>query len=368
MMHNFLLIIGLIAILLGCNSKNGNKDIIGSTSGYTDSTMLILHDVEKQIPIDTAYIVNNRFLFSVKILEPTQFVIMTGFGSQADFEYKFFWIDKGNIKIQATKGNLKYARVKGSNIQEQADELLKSKKLINTRRDSLNAEFMRTTRKDSAKYDSLLLVQSELINSELEIDTLFIRNNPNSLESAYILTFAMKSISKASTKSLFDNLTLKMQESKYGKSISQYLNLSMDFKIGDSAKDFHLPDLNGNKIGLCNYKGKYLLLEFWGSGCGPCRMENPYLREYYKEFKEKGFEILGITLDKNKDEWEKAVQKDSIMWTTIGDLKGMEGDIVITYNIKHIPKNYLIDPNGVIIAVDLRGNKLREKLIEIFEK
>jgi peroxiredoxin len=368
MMRNFLLTIGLIAIIFGCSLKNENKDIIGSTSGYTDSTMLVLHDVENQIAIDTAYIVNNRFRFSVKISEPTQFAIMTGMGNKSEFEYMFFWVDKDNITIKAAKGNLRFANTKGSALQKQSEKLLKSKKLIYSKRDSLISEFMRTERKDSTRYDSLLVVQSEINIAETKSDTLFIRDNPNSLISAHLLTFVMKQIPKYATKSLFEDLTLEMKESKYGQTINQFLNLSKDFKIGDSAEDFHLPDLKGNKIGLCNYKGKYLLLEFWGSGCGPCRMENPNLRANYKEFKDKGFEILGITLDKNIDEWEKAVQKDSIIWTTLGDLKGMEGDVIITYNIKYIPKNYLIDPSGIIIAEDLRGHKLGEKLKEIFEK
>lgn len=157
-----------------------------------------------------------------------------------------------------------------------------------------------------------------------------------------------------------------MQSTKYGISIKKYLELSRDLKVGDEAIDFLLPDLDGNLVGLSNFKGKYILLDFWGSGCGPCRMENPNLLRNYIAYRNKGFEIISISFDKNSEAWANAVKKDSMIWTTVCDLKGSDGDVIMTYNVYFVPTYFLIDPDGVIIDKFLGTGQLDGKLKEIF--
>ncbi|MCD4769968.1 MAG: TlpA family protein disulfide reductase, partial [Bacteroidales bacterium] len=122
----------------------------------------------------------------------------------------------------------------------------------------------------------------------------------------------------------------------------------------------------GNLVGLNNFKDKYILLDFWSSGCGPCRLENPNLLRNYKAYREKGFEIISISLDKNREDWANAVKKDSMIWTTVSDLRGSDGEIPMTYNVYFIPTYYLIDTNGVIIDKFLGRGQLDEKLKVIF--
>ena len=138
--------------------------------------------------------------------------------------------------------------------------------------------------------------------------------------------------------------------------------------ISQPAPNFSVPDTAGNIVELDDFKGKYVLLEFWASGCGGCRMENPNLLKNYTEYKQSGFEILSISMDKNKDHWAEAVKKDSMIWTTASNLDGMDGDLAMIYDVNYVPKIYLLDTSGVIIAQDIRGEELGVKLNEIFQQ
>ncbi len=161
-------------------------------------------------------------------------------------------------------------------------------------------------------------------------------------------------------------LSEEVKSTKYGISIKKYLDLSRDLKAGDKAVDFKMPDINGKLVGLSDFQGKYVLLDFWGSGCGPCRLESPNLLRNYKEYRDKGFEIISITFDRDREAWAKAVKKDGMIWTTLCDLKGSDGDVIMTYKVFFMPTYFLINPEGIIIDTWQGTGQLDEKLIEIF--
>jgi len=140
----------------------------------------------------------------------------------------------------------------------------------------------------------------------------------------------------------------------------------MDFKVGDKATDFKLPDLEGNLVGLSSFKNKYILLDFWSANCGPCRLENPNLLRNYQTYHQRRFEILSISLDRSRKDWENAVKKDNMIWTTVSDLQGSDGDVPTTYNVYFIPTYYLIDPNGIIIDKFSGRGQINTKLKKIF--
>lgn len=141
-------------------------------------------------------------------------------------------------------------------------------------------------------------------------------------------------------------------------------------EIGKPAFAFTQNDPDGNPVNLSDFRGKYLLIDFWASWCVPCRRENPHVVAAYEKYKGEKFEILGISLDYpgNHDRWIEAVEKDGLTWPQVSDLQGWNNAVAVLYCIKGVPSNYLIDPNGVIIAANLRGDALEAKLAEIFGK
>ncbi|NQX39308.1 AhpC/TSA family protein [Pedobacter steynii] len=140
-------------------------------------------------------------------------------------------------------------------------------------------------------------------------------------------------------------------------------------KVGDSAIDFRQQDINGKAVSLSSFKGKYVLIDFWASWCAPCRAEHPAIVKAYQTYKDKGFTILGVSLDSRntKQAWLDAIKKDGLTWTQVSDLKAFENQVALLYGVTAIPQNFLIDPNHVIIARNLRGTALEQKLKEIIK-
>jgi peroxiredoxin len=139
--------------------------------------------------------------------------------------------------------------------------------------------------------------------------------------------------------------------------------------IGAVAPDFTQKDTKGKSVKLSSLRGKYVLIDFWASWCGPCRKENPNVVKAYQKFKNKKFEILGVSLDNSdgKNAWLDAIEKDNLTWLQVSDLQGWKNAVAQLYGVQSIPQNFLLDPKGVIIEKDLRGNRLEEVLAKILK-
>lgn len=164
---------------------------------------------------------------------------------------------------------------------------------------------------------------------------------------------------------LFKTLDKKVRKSNEGKIFQRYLKNLSNVAIGKKAPGITQFDLKGNPYGLQDLKGKYVLIDFWASWCPPCRAENPNLVAAYHEFKDKNFEILGVSFDKDMDAWKKAIEDDKLVWKHVSDLQHWNNGAAIPYGIKAIPQNVLVDPNGIIIGRNLHGEDLKKKLREI---
>jgi peroxiredoxin len=154
----------------------------------------------------------------------------------------------------------------------------------------------------------------------------------------------------------------------YGKMATKMAADAKFGAVGTLAPDFMQKDVSGKDVKLSSFRGKYVLLDFWASWCGPCRQENPNVVNAFNQYKEKNFTVLGVSLDRARDPWLKAIQDDKLTWTQLSDLKFWSNEVAVQYKIQSIPQNYLIDPDGKIVGKNLRGEQLRLKLENIFSK
>jgi peroxiredoxin len=166
---------------------------------------------------------------------------------------------------------------------------------------------------------------------------------------------------------LFNGLNKNVRKSKEGLVLKKTIDGFMTVRIGAEAPLFQSPDTSGNAISLKELRGKYVLLDFWASWCGPCREENPNVVNAYEQFKDKHFTVLGISLDRSdkRDAWIKAIKDDGLVWHHVSDLKFWNNEVAKLYSVRSIPQNFLLDPQGKIVAANLRGEELFRKLQEL---
>jgi thiol-disulfide isomerase/thioredoxin len=202
-----------------------------------------------------------------------------------------------------------------------------------------------------------------------EKDRLFITTHPKAFISLYILNDGYKNFGFKNSKKLFNNFSNSLKNHSLGRQVKYKIFEGEQMTLLNSkAIIFSQTDTSGIEIPLSFFKGKYLLIDFWASWCGPCRAENPNIKNAYKKYKSKGFEILGVSLDNDKTAWINAIIKDSLTWTNVSDLKGWKNNVAQKYVVSAVPASYLLDKEGKIIAKDLRGESLTKKLTELFEQ
>lgn len=198
----------------------------------------------------------------------------------------------------------------------------------------------------------------------------FVSENLCSFYSVYLLSFMIRESQPDYTfirKSL-EGLCPAVKKTFLAQQTIQELEVKETLREGHVLPEFSLPDSTSTPVALSSLKGKYVLVDFWASWCIPCRKEMPLLVEMYKKYKDRNFEILGVSLDHNQKEWIRAIQQDKQSWVQVIDQQGPGSGISEKFYIRGIPDNFLVDPNGVIVARYLRGDNLKKKLQEIFEE
>lgn len=339
-----------------------NPSITGFAHGFSDSTWLYLESaIEAGGFLDSAMIMNGRFYLEINkslIEYHKRFILRT----RSYSDYKYFWMEDHPIIFSGVKGDFKKSLISGSTSEQinEAFERLTSPLVVLI--DSLNRYYGTT---DSVVWKKIVSLEQELKTKSAR----FIEDNNTSIVSAYLLKIYCKEWGlKISTK-LYDKLSPELKAGDFGKSVKRFIDLNKEIDIGSSYVDFQQKSATGALVKLSSTIGKkYVLLEFWASWCGPCRKENPELVSLYKKYQHKGFDVFGVSSDLNEAQWKKAIVKDELPWHNVSDLQGSENEAALIYGVYAIPYNFLIDPNGKIIAKNLRGAELRKKLIELFGK
>ena len=334
-------------------------NIKGTTTGIEDGTWLYLKP-DPNLPLDSVQIQNNKFSFSGQLAGEASNVILF---TAKYTNYVFFWLENKSITINVKNGEFKKAIITGSAAQD--EENLRSKLKAPNRKLQDSLTQLLTIVKDDVGKKELKEKLNAARNAEKELDMIYVKNNPNSIIAANLLSIYSSTWGKEKSSELYENLSANIKNTSYGKTIHDFIILNKDIKIGGKFADFEQLNSTGKKIKLSAIKGKYILLEFWGSWCGPCREENPNLVKTYNAYKSKGFEILGVAADNNKEQWLKAIKDDQLPWENVCDLQGDKNAAALIYGINAYPTNFLIDEKGIIIAKNLRGDALNKKLQEL---
>lgn len=283
-------------------------------------------------------------------------------GTQSD--YQEFYLEKGKYKVTG-KDSMAKAIISGT--QAQKDYLQ-----YNAQLGTLLAQFKEITQRFTKVYyakvkDTVAIkaIQAEArpVHAKIEaaLDS-FIFSHPDSYVTLDLISENKTAVIDPETFGrYYDPLSKRVLASYTGKKLTAKYDKAKQIAIG-KAVDFTQPDADGKEFKLSSLRGKYVLVDFWASWCVPCRAENPHLLKAYNQLKDKGFEIVGVSLDETKAAWLNAVKHDDMPWIQVSDLKGFKTDIAVKYGISAIPQNFLVNPEGVIIAKNLRGEDVNEKI------
>ncbi|UYZ64019.1 redoxin domain-containing protein [Hymenobacter weizhouensis] len=261
--------------------------------------------------------------------------------------------------------------VRGSRDSEMLQQL--SRTIEQSRQQMQRLEQRFTSNSQQNRRDSLVVLQQralDLQNQSTASLRRLVRQNPGSVVSAFVVGSMMNPDDNFTlADSVATELKKTRPDSRYTKTLVAKLEPLRTTVVGVQAPDISLPTPEGKAVNLSSLRGKYVLLDFWASWCGPCRQENPNVVAAYQKFKNKGFEIYSVSFDQDRDKWLKAIQKDNLTWTHVSDLKGWESAAGQTYGVRAIPQSYLLDPQGRIIAKNeqLRGPNLEATLASVLK-
>lgn len=279
-------------------------------------------------------------------------------------DYKEFYLENGKYKVVGLD-SIKYAKITGAQAQKDfleytalTQEKLAQFKAITERFSKVYYAKVKDTVKIKAIQKEAKPLYAKI---EAALDS-FIFSHPDSYVTADLIhENKMAVIDVVKFDPYYKLLTPKVLAGFTGKKITDKYNKAKQFAVGKTI-EFTLPDANGKEFKLSSLKGKYVLVDFWASWCVPCRAENPFLLRAYSELKDRNFEIVGVSLDDNRANWLRAVEADKLPWTQVSDVKGFKTDVAVRFGITAIPQNVLIDPDGKVIAKDLRGEDVNKKI------
>lgn len=340
------------------NSNAGDFSITGNIKGLRDSTMVFLaHAGNSSDVIATAYAQKGKFQLFGKVADADLYQL-SFIGSKDAAEV---FLTPAKLTVTGDVKSIKTLAVTGSQAQQDYNlyaakfNLLKDQlgKLVNTINHS----------QEGKQRDSLINVFEKHKQKVLDQVDLYIKEKPASPVTPFVV-YVTSPVSDdiSALEKRYDALKPAAKETYYGREIQKIIAASKIGMEGTQAIDFTQNDTANHPVSLSSFKGKYVLVDFWASWCGPCRLENPNVVAAYNAFKDKNFTILSVSLDQNKDRWKQAIVKDNLSWNHVSDLKYWQNEVAQLYHIQSIPANMLIDPTGKIIARNLRGEALYEML------
>jgi peroxiredoxin len=315
--------------------------ITGNVTGFTNGTSVSFLNEQTNLPEKQTTIENGKFVIKGQMQEPGFKGLI--FGDQPPVVPLF--LDNSNVKISGDKDALDKLSISGSPTQ------------------ALFAEYTGAIKPYEKVFIPDASFDSDAVNKVEKISTEFVKKHPSSYVAPLaIIRMFQADQDGAKAEVLYQLLSPPVQSSGLAQYANQQIQESKINPIGSVIRDFSQKDTSGNVVNVSSFRGKYVLLDFWASWCRPCRMENPNVVSAFNKFHDKNFTILSVSLDQAKPAWLDAIKMDGLVWNHVSDLKGWNNEVAALFQIRSIPQNLLIDPDGKIIAKNLRGPVLETKL------
>jgi thiol-disulfide isomerase/thioredoxin len=372
-MKNIILLTMMLTGYYG--SAQTNFSITGNIPPKLDVKKVYLtYRLEGKDYQDSSGIVNDTYSFKGSIPEATLVHLAAGYNKETEFKFSRdvagLYIEASDITVnhldsfsqttvQGSKSQDTYLKMK-VRLKKSNDELLRLGEQYNQYMTEGKKEEVKKT---VAEIDKIMIYQRSILQD------LFLENISSPFAIHILTSYDYTGAEPEKVDSLFAMLEPKARSGPTGIKLSAKLDKQKRLGIGRVAPEFTQADTAGIPVSLSSFRGKYILIDFWASWCGPCRDENPYVVKAFNTYKDKGFHVLSVSLDKkdSRGKWLKAIHDDHLNWTHVSDLQYWDNAVALQYSIESIPQNFLLDPIGKIIAKNLRAEALEKALEEIYK-
>lgn len=329
--------------------------------------------------IDSSVLKEGKYNFTGKVPEPIRAQLLARPASVQDMstwraqrkDVASLFLSPDKIEITSVD-SFSNVTIKGSAANDELAKIEKEMNLINQKGEALNNQYMEYDKaKDEAGKNRIMAQFKNLDKESKNVYRKYLQANPSSPIAMYVINqYAGFDINADDVDPLFAALPASVKSYPSYKEFSDRLAVARKIGVGKPAINFTQNDTAGKPVSLASFKGKYVLVDFWASWCGPCRRENPNVVSAFNKYKDKGFTVLGVSLDQPnaQERWIKAIHDDGLTWTHVSDLKFWNNEAAQLYGIRAIPFNLLLDKEGKIIAKNIRGEELQTRLAEIFNK
>lgn len=359
------LLMCLFAVLPLCAQ---HYHIEGNTEGISSGTKIYIKDTKKNV-LDSATVENGSFLFNKPLQTVQPAILSIGLSKQ------LFLLDENPIQVlcRMTEKEMKGKKTQALtwNVKGGTDQTLyatMNRALTQEMYAMLAISFMAKDSISEQQRDTLGIIYVHAKDHTRTVFDSIVNHCPDSYVSALILNdHFIKERPLPEMERLYDSLSTRIKESSLGKELLEKLNAVRKTGIGQTAPDFTLISPDGKHISLSSLRGNYVLLDFWASWCGPCLREVPNIKKVYERYHDKGFEILSVSLDDKKENWEQAITRNQLNWLHVSSLKGWKCPVAELYNVTAVPSMFLIDKEGRILSNKARGEILENELEKLYK-